>query len=72
MASITHSDDRLWRISPAILSAVGRKGGYKDDIAQSCGYAADGGGFNNALSKLRTLELISGSKEITASDTLFE
>lgn len=34
-------------------------------------YAADGGGFNNALSKLRTLELISGRGELRASDDLF-
>jgi uncharacterized protein len=44
----------------------------KEDIAANAGYAADGGGFNNALSKLRTLELISGRGELRASDDLFE
>jgi hypothetical protein len=37
--------------------------------AQS-GYAADGGGFNNALSRLRTFELIEGKSELRASDAL--
>jgi Helicase HerA, central domain len=44
----------------------------KEDIASQAGYAADGGGFNNALSRLRTLELVSGRGEIKASDELFE
>lgn len=33
-------------------------------------YAVDGGGFNNAISKLRTLELISGSSQLKVSDDL--
>lgn len=32
----------------------------KDQVADLTGYAAAGGGFNNALSRLRTLELIEG------------
>ena len=44
----------------------------KEDVAANAGYAADGGGFNNALSKLRTLELISGRGELKASDDFFE
>lgn len=43
----------------------------KDDLARAAGYEANGGGFNNALSKLRTLELISGRGELRASDDLF-
>ncbi len=35
------------------------------------GYEPNGGGFNNALSKLRTLELISGRGELRASEDLF-
>lgn len=35
-------------------------------------YAPDGGGFNNAISRLRTLELISGSSQIRLSDDLRE
>lgn len=34
-------------------------------------YEASGGSFNNALSRLRTLELISGRGELKASDDLF-
>jgi uncharacterized protein len=34
-------------------------------------YAPDGGGFGNALSRLRTLELVSGRGELRASDDLF-
>jgi hypothetical protein len=34
------------------------------------GYEANGGGFNNALSRLRTLELIGGRGELRASDDL--
>lgn len=44
----------------------------KEDIAVATGYTAGGGGFNNALSKLRTLELVSGSKDIKASEVLFK
>ena len=43
----------------------------KDALAASAGYEANGGGFKNALSRLRTLELISGSAELKASDDLF-
>lgn len=43
----------------------------KDDVAARTGYAANGGGFNNALSRLRTLDLISGRGELRASDDLF-
>jgi len=44
----------------------------KKYIAVTTGYTAGGGGFNNALSKLRTLELVSGSKDIKASEVLFK
>lgn len=44
----------------------------KEDVAAQAGYAADGGGFNNAISRLRTLELVSGRGELKASDDLFE
>lgn len=40
----------------------------REDIAARTGYAPDGGGFGNALSRLRTLELISGSKDIQAAE----
>lgn len=44
----------------------------KADLALQAGYDADGGGFNNALSRLRTLELIEGRGEIRASPNLFD
>jgi hypothetical protein len=42
----------------------------KEYVAVRAGYAADGGGFNNALSRLRTLELIEGKAKLKASDQL--
>lgn len=42
----------------------------KEDVAIGSGYEVSGGSFNNALSRLRSLELISGSKEIVLSDNL--
>lgn len=44
----------------------------KEVIAQATEYSANSGGFNNALGKLRTLELIEGRGELKASDSLFE
>lgn len=44
----------------------------KAEIAQFTGYAADSGSFSNALSKLRTLELIEGRQEIQLSPNLRE
>jgi hypothetical protein len=43
----------------------------KEEVAERTGYAPDGGGFNNALSRLRTFELITGKGELRASDSLF-
>lgn len=43
----------------------------KDEIATEAGYEPNGGGFNNALSRLRTLELINGRGEMRASEDLF-
>ena len=43
----------------------------KEKLAERAGYEAGGGGFNNALSRLRTLELISGRGELRASEDLF-
>ena len=42
----------------------------KAEVADQAGYAADGGGFNNALSRLRTLQLIDGRGELRADETL--
>lgn len=43
----------------------------KEDVAERAGYEASGGGFNNALGRLRTLELVKGRGELTASEELF-
>ena len=42
----------------------------KEQVGAATGYEATGGGFNNALSRLRTLTLIEGRGELRASDTL--
>jgi hypothetical protein len=39
--------------------------------AATAGYEAGGGGFRNALSRLRTLELIAGRGDLRASESLF-
>jgi uncharacterized protein len=44
----------------------------KEEIAARAGYEANGGGFNNALGRLRTLELVQGRGELRASDNLFD
>ena len=45
----------------------------KEQVAEATGYAPDGGGFGNALSRLRTLELIAGGKgDLRASAHLVE
>lgn len=43
----------------------------KQQVAVAAGYEASGGAFNNALGRLRSLELIKGRGEIKASDDLF-
>jgi hypothetical protein len=42
----------------------------KEVLGEKTGYAADGGGFNNACSRLRTLELINGRGELRANAEL--
>jgi uncharacterized protein len=44
----------------------------KEEVAAKAGYEANGGGFNNAMGRLRTLELVQGRGELRASDNLFE
>ena len=44
----------------------------KEEVAAKAGYEANGGGFNNALGRLRTLELVQGRGEIKVTDNLFE
>ena len=42
----------------------------KERLGQAAGYEPTGGGFNNALSRLRTLALIEGRGELRATDAL--
>jgi hypothetical protein len=44
----------------------------KEEVAGKAGYEANGGGFNNALGRLRTLELVQGRGDLRASDNLFD
>jgi hypothetical protein len=48
------------------------RGMDKATLGQATGYEPNGGGFNNALSRLRTLELIEGRGELRASAIFFE
>lgn len=43
----------------------------KAEVGNRTGYEPNGGSFNNALGRLRTLELIVGRGELRASDNLF-
>jgi hypothetical protein len=43
----------------------------KEEVAAKADYAANRGGFNNALGRLRTLELIQGRGQLRASDNPF-
>jgi hypothetical protein len=42
----------------------------RTEVAEQTGYAPDGGGFRNALGRLRTLLLISGQADLIADETL--
>lgn len=44
----------------------------KDEIAEQTGYSGGSGGFNNALGRLRSLELAVGYGEVQASDDFFQ
>jgi hypothetical protein len=43
---------------------------HKQQVADAAGYKASGGGFQHALSRRRTLELIEGKTEVRVSATL--
>ncbi len=61
----------LGKAERAILSALYDKSPRtKQDLAAAAGYEATGGGFNNALSRLRALDLISGSQELQIAEDL--
>jgi hypothetical protein len=56
--------EALAEVYPRTLSKI--------QLANRAGYEANGGGWNNALSRLRTLELITGRAELRASEALFD
>jgi uncharacterized protein len=55
-----------------VLTRHPRRYMSKEEIALETGYKVTGGGFQNALSRLRTLLLIEGRVEIAASERLFD
>jgi hypothetical protein len=56
--------ETLTEVYPAVLT--------KEEVATKAGYEPNGGGFNNALGRLKTLELAQGRGEIRASHNLFD
>ncbi len=69
-ALLTHWMNRVGKAERAILEAASRGLTSKDAIASAAGYAPDGGGFNNALGRLRTLGLIVGRGTIELHEDL--
>jgi len=70
---LEHWAGRLGRAERAVLQALAQAhpGALtKEQLGAVTGYEATGGGFNNALSRLRTLALIEGRGTLRASDTL--
>jgi hypothetical protein len=65
--------NRLGKAERSILEALRRNypvGLVKDSLARMAGYEPGGGGFNNALSRLRTLELIQGKSILLLAQEL--
>ena len=61
------------RMVLSYLAGVYPTAATKEEIGQATGYEPSGGGFANAIGKLRTLELITGrGNELRASEELFE
>jgi len=55
-----------------VLTRPPRRYLSKEAVAIEAGYEVTGGGFHNALSRLRTLLLVEGKAEIAASERLFD
>ena len=62
---------RAERMILEYVTSIYPRGASKDQVGEATEYEPNGGGFNNALSRLRTLELITGRGEIRASEDLF-
>ena len=60
----------LGKAERAVLKALERGPLNKIELAVKAGYEPEGGGFGNALSRLRTLELIRGRGEIELAEVL--
>ena len=60
------------RLILELLHSVYPEAVSKEDVAAKTGYAVGGGGFGNAIGRLRTLELIEGKNELKASAVFFE
>lgn len=75
-ALVAHWMQNLGKAERAILDALIRAWPNtltNDDISEITGYSTSSSGFNNALGRLRTLQLISGSRHANiAADTLGE
>jgi hypothetical protein len=71
-----HWLERLGRAERLVLAALtegsGARAMSREELAARTGYAAQGGGFSNALSRLRTLGLVTGRAEFAAEPDLFD
>lgn len=54
-----------------VLTEAYPDGVSKEEVARRTGYEPNGGGFNNALGRLRTLELIEGRGEALRASSAF-
>ena len=63
---------RAERAILTVLTEPPRRTRSKAELGIQTGYEPSGGGFNNALSRLRTLLLIEGKTDLVASDRLFD
>jgi hypothetical protein len=74
-ALLDHWNRQLGKAERAVLAVLVPAypaGVDRAEVAARAGYAADGGGFNNALGRLRTLGLIEGRAELRACPALAE
>lgn len=70
---LAHWLSRLGKAERTILSYLAQiypRDAAKETIGAATNYEPNGGGFNNAISRLRTLELVTGRTELRASEEL--
>jgi hypothetical protein len=73
-ALLQHWYGQLGKAERAVLQALAEVFPHTmtvEQVADVAGYEPGGGGFRNALGRLRTLELINGRGELRASEELF-